>query len=88
MSFAPFLHKVASYADPVSRLDKGKLDLGYDVFGPKAVPPTPGVPNANDAANAAQQSTDALRARRGMLANIYAGAGNQAPVTGKTALGT
>lgn len=87
MSFAPFLHKVAGVVDPVSRLDGGKLDLGYDAFGPKTPPTPPGVPNPNDAANAAQSQTDAMRMRRGMLANIYAGAGNQTPVAGKTVLG-
>lgn len=51
-------------------------------------PPPPGVPNPNDAANAALQATDQLRMRRGLLANIYGGAGGPAPVAGKTALGT
>jgi hypothetical protein len=88
MSFAPTLHKIASYVDPVSRLDGGKLDLGYDLFKPKTPPPTPGVPNPNDAANAAQSQTDAMRMRRGLLANIYAGGSNTQPVTGKTQLGT
>lgn len=54
----------------------------------KKPPPAPGPPNPNDAANAAQQTTDQMRMRRGMLANIYAGASNQAPVSGKTQLGT
>lgn len=90
MSFAPFLHKVAGVADPLSRVDNGKLDLGYDLFKPKTPPTPPGVPNPNDAANAAQSLTDSMRMRRGMLANIYAG--NQTgpasqPVTGKTQLG-
>jgi len=47
----------------------------------------PAIPNVNDAANAAQQQTDEMRARRGLLANIYAGASSQAPVVGKTQLG-
>lgn len=89
MSFAPALHKIAGIADPISRLDGGKFDLGYDIFGPKAVPPAPGVPNPNDAANAAQSQTDAMRMRRGMLSNVFAGAGNTgAPSTGKITLGT
>ena len=54
----------------------------------QAAPAPPAIPNVNDAANAAQQQTDALRARRGLLANIYAGSTNQQPVTGKTQLGT
>lgn len=89
MSFAPFLHKVAGVADPLSRVDGGKLDVGYDLFGPKKPPAPPQVPNPNDAANAAQAQTDAMRMRRGVLANIYAGgmAGGGAPVTGKTQLG-
>ena len=55
---------------------------------PKLPPPPPGPPNPNDAANAALAQTDAMRARRGLLANIYAGGQNQQPVTGKTTLGT
>ena len=88
MSFAPFLHKVAGIADPLSRADGGKLDLGYDLFKPKTPPAPPGVPNPNDAANAAQSLTDSMRMRRGLMANIYAGNSAQAPVTGKTTLGT
>lgn len=87
MSFAPALHKIAGIVDPVSRLDGGKLDLGYDAFGPKTPPTPPGVPNPNDAANAAQTQNDAMRMRRGMLSNIYAGATNSAPVVGKATLG-
>jgi hypothetical protein len=86
MSFAPALHKIAGVVDPLSRV-KG-FDLGYDAFGPKTPPTPPGVPNPNDAMNAAQATTDQMRMRRGLLANIYAGAGNQQPVTGKTTLGT
>lgn len=88
MSFAPALHKIAGFADPLSRVDGGKLDLGYDAFGPKAPPAAPQVPNPNDAANAAQSLTDSMRMRRGMLSNIYAGANPQAAVAGKTALGS
>lgn len=89
MSFAPALHKVAGFADPLSRVDGGKLDLGWDAFKPKTPPAPPGVPNPNDAANAAQSLTDSMRARRGMLSNIYAGGQPaSAPVTGKVTLGT
>jgi hypothetical protein len=90
MSFAPFLHKVAGVADPLSRVDGGKLDVGYDLFKPKTPPAPPQVPNPNDAANAAQSLTDSMRMRRGLLANIYAGGQTgaaSAPVTGKTQLG-
>jgi hypothetical protein len=52
------------------------------------IPPPPGVPNPNDAANAAQSQTDSMRMRRGLLANMYAGQLNQQPVTGKTQLGS
>lgn len=48
-------------------------------------PPAP--PNPNDAANAAQSQADALRQRRGLLANIYAGNNPTQPVAGKTTLG-
>lgn len=56
-------------------------------LGPKNPPPTPGVPNPNDAANAAQAQTDAMRMRRGMLSTIYAGNTTQQPVSGKQTLG-
>jgi hypothetical protein len=91
MSFAPALHKIAGYVDPASRLFGGKADLGWDLFKPKTPPAPPGVPNPNDAMNAAQTQTDALRMRRGLLANIYAGgntSSSNAPVSGKTQLGT
>ena len=55
---------------------------------PKA-PMAPTPPNYNNAANAAQQQADALRQRRGVLANIYAGgAGGAPPAVGKSSLGT
>lgn len=61
----------------------------YSLFGKgenKPGPPPP--PNPNDAANLAQSQTDSMRMRRGLLANIYAGAGQTQPVSGKTQLGT
>lgn len=90
MSFAPALHKAAGFIDPLSRVDGGKLDLGYDLFKPKTPPPSPGVPDPNVAANAAQSTTDQMRMRRGLMSNLFAGASPSAgaPVTGKTALGT
>jgi hypothetical protein len=71
----------------ISKLDFADKAIKRD-FAPKPPPQAPGPPNANDAANAAQQLTDQMRARRGMLANIYAGAQPQQPQTGKTTLGT
>ncbi len=56
----------------------------------EGAPGPPGPPNPNDAANAAQAQADQMRMRRGVLANIYAGAqtGQAAqPVVGKTQLG-
>jgi hypothetical protein len=50
-------------------------------------PPPPQTPNPNNALNAAQEQSDALRQRRGLLANIYAGGQNQQPVSGATQLG-
>jgi len=48
----------------------------------------PPVPDANVALNNSQSATDAMRQRRGLLANIYAGASNSQPVSGSTTLGT
>lgn len=62
----------------------------YGVHPPK--PPPPQAPNIDDAQSGARQAEDLMRQRRGVLANIYggAGAGNEtAPTTAvKTALGT
>lgn len=46
------------------------------------------VADPNAALNAGQAQADALRQRRGLLANLFAGAGNQNAVTGKQSLGT
>jgi len=85
-----FFHNLMSH-DPLVRNDPaGKVTdrFLYSRLAGKTPPPTPGVPNPNDAANAAQAQTDALRMRRGLLSNIFAGATTQQPVTGKVALGT
>jgi hypothetical protein len=87
MSFLSGIAHVAHKADPITLAFGEKADPLYGMFKPKTPPPMPGVPNPNDAANAAQAQTDAMRARRGLLANIYAGASNTAPVTGKQQLG-
>lgn len=50
--------------------------------------PAPAPPNPNDAQNAARVTSDQMRARRGLLANVYAGASNTQPTTGKVQLGT
>lgn len=84
MSFATGLHNVIKKIDPIS----GKADLAYDLLKPKTPPTPPGVPNPNDAANAAQGLTDSMRMRRGLMSNIYAGAQNTQPVSGKVTLGT
>jgi len=54
---------------------------------PTKPPPVPGPPDPNAAANAAQEQTDQLRMRRGLLSNIYAGGQSGSPLTGKTQLG-
>ena len=70
----------------------GLKQSGYNLehtLDPK-VPQPPGVPNPNDAANQAQNLTDQMRQRRGILSNIYAGglSGPQSqPLSGKTQLG-
>lgn len=85
MSFMAHLQQNLHKVDPLDRAVSSFAGLN---FTPKTPPPTPGVPNPNDAANAAQNLTDQMRMRRGLMANIYAGAGNTAPVSGKTQLGT
>lgn len=88
MSFLTGIAHVAHKADPISLAFGEKSDPLYGMLKPKSPPPAPGVPNPNDAANASQSLTDQMRMRRGLMANIYAGAGGPAPVTGKTQLGT
>ena len=85
MSFLAHLQQNLHKVDPVDRAVSSAVGLN---FTPKTPPPTPGVPNPNDAANAAQNHTDQMRMRRGLMANIYAGAGSPPPVSGKTQLGT
>lgn len=62
-------------------------DIGLQSRTPVGTPP-PTVPNTNDALNATQAQRDALRQRRGMLANIFAGSQPQSPPVAKTTLGT
>lgn len=89
MSFLAGIAHVAHKADPISLAFGEKSDPLYGALKPKNPPPTPGVPNPNDAANASQSLTDSMRLRRGMLSNIYAGGSPaSAPVTGKVTLGT
>ena len=82
---SPLGFKYVNKVDPLNRIASNAL---AGAFAPAKPPGPPGVPNPNDAANAAQGLTDQMRARRGMLANIYAGANPGTPQTGKTALGT
>lgn len=85
MSFArglgDFLHKVDPSARPFS-------DTLTRALEPKSPPPSPGLPNPNDAANASQALTDQMRQRRGLLSNLYAGTNQTPPLSGKTTLGT
>lgn len=85
MSFLARIQQAVHKVDPLDRAVSGAVGLN---FTPKTPPPTPGVPNPNDAANNARALTDQMRMRRGLLSNIYAGGGSSAPVTGKTQLGT
>jgi hypothetical protein len=87
MSFLSGIAHVAHKADPISLAFGEKSDPLYGALKPKAPPLAPGIPNPNDAANAAQQQTDQMRMRRGLLSNIYAGGQNSQPVSGKTMLG-
>ena len=86
--FSNHFKQATSWIDPAGAFvgrETGLADWMVKKGGP---PAPPGPPNPNDAANAAQAQTDAMRMRRGMLANIYAGASSQAPVVGgKTTLG-
>jgi hypothetical protein len=66
--------------------------LGVQIgSGNMGKPTLPSAPTIDDAQTASQQSTDLMRQRRGVLANIYAGngtGGGAAPTATKTALGT
>ena len=87
MSFiAKSLEFYQKTAGPLGKVDPAAKYL-IDNTKAKGPPTPPGPPNPNDAANAAQAQTDAMRQRRGMLANIYAGGMVGAPQTGKTTLG-
>jgi hypothetical protein len=90
--FSHHFQQASSYFDPagaaIGRNDPILKPLVKWAQKPGGPPAPPGVPNPNDASNAAQSETDALRMRRGLLGNIYAGAQNQQPVSGKTLLGT
>lgn len=78
-----------SFLSPANVFHKFSSASGWaHVFDHSGTPGPPQPPNPNDALNAAQATRDQMRQRRGMLANIYAGAANQQPVTGKTQLGT
>lgn len=85
-----FLHKALEVGQdtmgPLGKIDPAAKEL-VSLTKPSTPPKPPGPPNQNDAANAAQATTDQARQRRGMLANIYAGASNAAPVTGSAQLG-
>lgn len=86
MSFiSPNTARITKKLDPLAA---PLTSAAYALFGKGLNKPgPPGPPNPNDAANAAQQTTDALRLRRGLLANIYAGAGGGTPAVGRTQLG-
>ncbi len=65
---------------------------GASIYGVHPPKPQPQAPNIDDAQSGARQAEDLMRQRRGVLANIYGGAGadnETAPTTAvKTALGT
>jgi hypothetical protein len=90
--FSHHFQQVTDYIDPagaaIGRNDPILKPLVKWAQKPGGPPNPPGVPNPNDAANAAQSETDGMRMRRGLMANIFAGSQNQQPVTGKTNLGT
>jgi hypothetical protein len=88
--FSNHFKQATSWIDPAGAFLGRETGIA-DMMVKKAPPQPPGVPNQNDALNAAQSQTDAMRARRGMLANIYAGSqqgAGSAPISGKTQLGT
>lgn len=86
MSFiSPNTARITKKIDP---LGAPLVAAAYSLFGKGLNKPgPPGPPNPNDAANAARETTDALRMRRGLLANIYAGTGGGTPAVGRTQLG-
>jgi hypothetical protein len=88
--FSNHFKQATSWFDPAGAAFGRETGIA-DWFVKKPPPTPPQVPNPNDASNAAQSQTDAMRMRRGLMANIYAGSlqgASSAPVTGKTTLGT
>ncbi len=85
MSFARGLGKFLNVVDAGMTHRSRMRSRGPLSLRARQAPPAP--PNPNDAANASQSLTDSMRMRRGLLANIYGGGTNTAPVTGKTQVG-
>lgn len=91
--FSPHLTKDLGYIDPAAGFIGRKDPVVKSVIGflqKKPGPPGPQpAPTQDTAANAAIQTQDMLRRRKGILGNIYAGASPSAPaVASKTQLGT
>jgi hypothetical protein len=84
--FSNHFKQFTSWIDPAGAFFGRETGIA-DVLVKKSPPAPPGVPNWNQAAQDAQAQTDAMRQRRGLLGNFYAGNTNSSPVTGKTQLG-
>lgn len=86
-SAVPQLAYLKSRGEPTT--SRGLLDP-LQAFSHPPPPQLPGAPTMDTAANAAAQSADQMRRRRGVYANIYAGGAAQpAPtVSQKSLLGT
>ena len=86
--FSNHFKQATSWFDPAGAAFGRETGIA-DYLVKKSPPPPPGVPNPNDASNAAQAQMDQQRMRRGLLGNLYAGSNaSSTPVTGKTLLGT
>lgn len=74
------------FGTPKANNFRSFIDPG-NALGHKDVTPMPGPPNQDVAANAAREQADLLRRRRGVLANIYAGASSAGVAPAKANLG-
>lgn len=79
------LRHFSKKADPLYKLNAG-AQIGESLAPDIKTPDVPSPPTVDEAART-RQSTDRLRRRKGVLANIFAGGTAAAPSVGKSTLG-